>query len=221
MKQFWICIVFLFFCSISSAATIKGILVDSTGTPIGTEANPLVTSSGTGGASALGDLSDVGTATATAGYLLVGDGSQFQGVALSGSCTLLANGVITCSGTGMDVSKTISYPAELDDNDKIFIWKNVGDSSVTIDEIFAGSDSPVDFTVIKVGGGDSSINWDDVEIMATAAVNDLSTSSGGINWYTDSITSVNWSTMDVNDSMFVNWTEGDVANQVGIQIKGH
>lgn len=48
------------------------------------------------GATQLTGLSDVGSATATAGRLLVADGTKFQAVVMSGSCTITNAGVITC-----------------------------------------------------------------------------------------------------------------------------
>lgn len=41
-------------------------------------------------------LSDVGTATVVAGRMLISDGTKFQSVAMSGSCTLASNGAISC-----------------------------------------------------------------------------------------------------------------------------
>lgn len=63
-----------------------------------TSSGSISCSSGGGGsgASQLTGLSDVGSATATSGRLLVADGTKYQAVAMSGSCTITNAGVITC-----------------------------------------------------------------------------------------------------------------------------
>ena len=45
-------------------------------------------------------LSDVDSATITAGRILVADGTKYQSVAISGSCTLLSSGAISCTSGG-------------------------------------------------------------------------------------------------------------------------
>src|SRR5437016_803124 len=55
---------------------------------------------GLGAAKALTGLSDVGSATITAGNLLIADGTKYQSVAMSGSCTLTSAGVISCTSSG-------------------------------------------------------------------------------------------------------------------------
>lgn len=53
---------------------------------------------GGGGANALSDLTDVNTSTATAGRLLIADGTDWESMALQGDCTLNGAGFITCNG---------------------------------------------------------------------------------------------------------------------------
>ena len=47
------------------------------------------------------EIDFIKSSTATAGRLLVADGTTFGSVAMSGSCTLAASGAITCPGTGV------------------------------------------------------------------------------------------------------------------------
>lgn len=74
-----------------------------------------------GGASTLGDLSDVGSTTYTAGRILVGDGDSFESVAISGDASLSSSGTVILQdlqrGFGidqpsstLDVAKTVFIP---------------------------------------------------------------------------------------------------------------
>ena len=49
-------------------------------------------------AGGLTGLSDVGSATITAGRILVADGTDFQSVAVSGDCTITSAGLVDCTG---------------------------------------------------------------------------------------------------------------------------
>lgn len=53
---------------------------------------------GTGGASSLTGLSDVGSAIVTSGYVLVADGTKYQTVPMSGDATILASGATSVTG---------------------------------------------------------------------------------------------------------------------------
>ena len=55
-------------------------------------------------AAALTGLSDVGSSTKTAGNFLIADGTNFQSIAMSGSCTITSAGVISCSGSSTGVT---------------------------------------------------------------------------------------------------------------------
>ncbi|HQL75982.1 MAG TPA: DUF2190 family protein [Phycisphaerae bacterium] len=57
----------------------------------------------------LGDLSDVGAVTYTAGKVLVADGDSFESVALSGNATLAANGALTVTGAAVGDTKEIAF----------------------------------------------------------------------------------------------------------------
>ena len=57
----------------------------------------------------LGDLSDVGAVTYTAGKLLVADGDSFESVAVSGNATLAANGALTVTGAAVGDTKEITF----------------------------------------------------------------------------------------------------------------
>ena len=56
-------------------------------------------------ASALTDLTDVNTATATAGNFLVADGTDFESVAMSGDATITDTGIVTISENAVDGTK--------------------------------------------------------------------------------------------------------------------
>ena len=58
-----------------------------------------------GGASQLTDLSDVNTATNTAGNLLVADGTDFESVAMSGDATMDSTGTVTLAANAVDSGK--------------------------------------------------------------------------------------------------------------------
>ncbi len=60
----------------------------------------LTSTAGDSGITSLTGLSDVGSDTQGAGRLLISDGSDFQSIAMSGSCTMAGTGVITCAGGG-------------------------------------------------------------------------------------------------------------------------
>lgn len=55
--------------------------------------------------SALDDLTDVNTATATAGRLMIADGTDWESMQLQGDCTMDGAGFITCPGAGGGVSQ--------------------------------------------------------------------------------------------------------------------
>ena len=51
-----------------------------------------------GGVQSLTGLSDIGSATITAGNLLIADGTDFQSVAMSSDCVIASSGATTCTG---------------------------------------------------------------------------------------------------------------------------
>ena len=57
----------------------------------------------------LGDLSDVGDVTCTAGKVLVADGDSFESVAVSGNATLAANGALTVTGAAIGEAKEVTF----------------------------------------------------------------------------------------------------------------
>ncbi len=57
-----------------------------------------------GGATQLTGLSDVGTATATSGHLLVADGSDWDNVAMSGDATLANTGALTIAPSAVELT---------------------------------------------------------------------------------------------------------------------
>jgi hypothetical protein len=57
----------------------------------------------------LGDLSDVGTVSYTAGKVLVADGDSFESVAVSGNGSLAANGALTVTGAAVGDTKEITF----------------------------------------------------------------------------------------------------------------
>ena len=59
---------------------------------------------------ALGDLSDVGTATHTSGYILIADGTDFEGCAMSGDATLATGGALTLADLMKAASNVITDP---------------------------------------------------------------------------------------------------------------
>ncbi len=57
-----------------------------------------------GGASQLTDLSDVGTATATSGHMMIADGTNWDNVAISGDVTILSTGVTDIQDGKVDLN---------------------------------------------------------------------------------------------------------------------
>jgi len=57
----------------------------------------------------LGDLSDVGAVSYTAGKVLVADGDSFEAVAVSGNVSLAANGAATVTGAAVGDTKEITF----------------------------------------------------------------------------------------------------------------
>ncbi len=57
----------------------------------------------------LGDLSDVGPVSYTAGKILVADGDSLETVAVSGNATLAANGALTVTGAAVGDTKEITF----------------------------------------------------------------------------------------------------------------
>ncbi len=57
----------------------------------------------------LGDLSDVGPVSYTAGKVLVADGDSFESVAVSGNATLAANGALAVIGAVVGDTKEITF----------------------------------------------------------------------------------------------------------------
>lgn len=56
----------------------------------------------TAGVSQLSDLSDVNTSTATAGNILIGDGTDFESKSISGDASLASNGALTIANNSVD-----------------------------------------------------------------------------------------------------------------------
>jgi predicted RecA/RadA family phage recombinase len=57
----------------------------------------------------LGDLSDVGPVTYTAGKVLVADGDSYEAVAVSGNASLAANGALTVTGAAVGDTKEVTF----------------------------------------------------------------------------------------------------------------
>jgi len=57
----------------------------------------------------LGDLSDVGPVSYTAGKVLVADGDSFESVAVSGNASLAANGALTVTGAAVGDTKEVTF----------------------------------------------------------------------------------------------------------------
>lgn len=68
------------------------------------QSNGAINCNGGGWAKTLTGLSDVGSATISAGRMLIADGTKYQSVSLSGDCTISSAGVVTCSIVGSQFS---------------------------------------------------------------------------------------------------------------------
>lgn len=92
------------------------------------------------GATSLTGLSDVGSATITAGRILVADGTKFQSAQLTGDCAIDGSGVIECPNTsGWDDSTT-----------------NVSLQTIT-DEVIIGAATPVSSSKLSIVGDTDQI----------------------------------------------------------------
>jgi hypothetical protein len=82
-----------------------------------------------GGASAIGDLTDVGTATATSGNILVADGDSWESVAVSGDATLANTGALTVTNvpiSAINLDGGTDIGADLADADLILVDDGAG-----------------------------------------------------------------------------------------------
>lgn len=109
--------VFLGLDGSTDEATLSGSIVlpdYTTCTTLGTDGGGALVCGGAGGAISLSDLTDVNSTTATAGRLLIADGTDWESVALSGAGTLASNGTLTITtgagwtDGGTDVTLTTS-----------------------------------------------------------------------------------------------------------------
>ena len=122
------------FTSTATGNTFAGWCLETAGAGVGT-VRALITSSFAVSVTTLDDLTDVGTIAHAAGALIVGDGSKFEEVALSGAFALAASGALTmatatkaaagsaqgdaeaitaegfCLVTGADATKGVKLPA--------------------------------------------------------------------------------------------------------------
>lgn len=119
------------------------------------------------GATSLTGLTDIGSATATAGNILIADGSNFESVSISG-CTLSSAGLLTCSGGGDMLQATY----DTNTNNIVDSVENVNYSNINWTDFIDGINS-------------ASINWNDIYIQSST-----------INWtgLNDDITdqAINW-----------------------------
>jgi len=118
--------------SVGNAATITNNIVDEANMKISnapTNDYVLTADSGatggwkwsasSGGASSLTGLSDVSSATATAGRLLVADGTDWESMAISGDITIDSTGAVTIisGGGGETLAETLAIGADANDVD--------------------------------------------------------------------------------------------------------
>jgi hypothetical protein len=91
---------------VADAAPDTLTLVAGTNITITTDAGAdSITIAAAGGAGAIGDLTDVGTATATSGNLLVADGDSWESKAVSGDATLANTGAVTIANGAVSLAK--------------------------------------------------------------------------------------------------------------------
>jgi len=122
-------------------------------------------------AAALGDLSDVGTTTATAGNVLIGDGTDFDagklgaisgGVVDTGGCGLPLLIWATCTAAGDEDEVVLSSaPCKLKIIDAWMISRDTNAANVTLHQGTVGSD---DITSAKAKGttDDAIVRFDDI-----------------------------------------------------------
>ena len=77
----------------------------------------------------LTDLTDVGTATTTAGNLLVADGSDFDSVAIGGDATLASDGTLTLGATNTNLTTLTKVTTMGENSDNVDF-----DGGITVDE---------------------------------------------------------------------------------------
>ncbi|MCE5327891.1 MAG: hypothetical protein LLG01_15905 [Planctomycetaceae bacterium] len=97
----------------------------------------------------IGDLSDVGAVTYTAGKVLVADGDSFESVAVSGNATLAANGALTVTGAAVGDTKEITFGT----SKLARSGNNVIATLPTVDPAVAGA-LWVDGAAVKVSAGE-------------------------------------------------------------------
>lgn len=115
-----------------------------------------VTCGSGGGATQLSELTDVNTTTATAGRMLLADGTDFESVAIGGDCTVNISGDFTCDstdngytvGVGTDSSIDIVTVSRSSSPNPVIAWDETNDE--------------FDFNFpINVGGSTNSLTLQD------------------------------------------------------------
>ncbi|MCE5280331.1 MAG: DUF2190 family protein [Planctomycetaceae bacterium] len=97
----------------------------------------------------LGDLSDVGPVSYTAGKVLVADGNSLETVAVSGNATLAATGALTVTGAAVGDTKEITFGT----SKLVRSGNNVIATLPTVDPAVAGA-LWVDGVAVKVSAGE-------------------------------------------------------------------
>lgn len=118
------------------------------------------------GAQQLDELSDVNSATVTAGRLLVADGTEFESMALQGDCTMNGAGYITCTGTpaGSDGEIQINDGGS-PGTDSDLSWDSSAHQIKTLEGVQIGDGTDTDRTIVSIhdSADDKSIEYSDAE----------------------------------------------------------
>ena len=105
-------------------------------------------------------------------------------------------------------------------------WQNAYGMTFTIDEILANATASVAGLPLLSCNGDTNggINWIDCNQIEALDITNESYVQGDINWYAADqaqIASINWSTIEDNDHLCVNWTDMTSPTDTKITVRGH
>jgi len=111
-------------------------------------------------------LSNVGSSTETAGFLLIADGTDYEAVAMSGDGTIVSSGAIN-----IEYEKCFGWfePADTDDNIIVFI----PEKTITVNEVYCRVEGGTSVVVV-VGDGTNDM---DSQTCDTTGVKDSSLSN--------------------------------------------
>jgi len=118
-----------------------------------------------------------------------------------------------------EITAAIVAPNSITGKDKLVLWKNLTGFVLNITKLFGSASASSTVSLQKIGSTGTGVNWSDIDEIESLPISTLETTNG-INWYYGEVTSgINWTTVQANEYIGINWTSGS-PDSVLLEIQG-